>query len=396
MQPSHIHDFLQRFADDLHTEDEHRQFLDWFRGASVEKTEEVADRYELLLEKAASRENSRPQLAAAIERSLDEVDLRRKRTLPFYKKTWLRVAASILAVVCATGLYFALRSGPPYQRLAQKPSIVPAIDILPGGNKAILVKSDGSQVVLEDSTNQTIMEANGQKIANKKGSLSYRQSEGTDHVVFNSVKVPRKGKYQVVLADGTNVWLNAESSLTYPSAFVDAQRKVELTGEAYFEVARDPARPFHVVHKDLDVEVLGTNFNINSYEDEKTTKVTLLQGSVRVLSLPSAASATVQLKPGQQAQYHPDGRLTVSEDADLEETMAWKNGRFQFKDTDLKSIMRQLMRWYDIEVAYEGNIEDRFFTADISRSKNLSSVLKILELSNIHCTMEGKKLILRP
>lgn len=408
MQPQHIHDFLQRFADDAYTEEEHWQFLDWLRSASLEDVQGIADRYQSLIEKKAPQETSRQGLVADIEAALDgvdskleRVDLKKTKSLPLYRRTWFRAAAAILVIVSASGLYFVLRQRGQNAAVVKKETKAPAGDILPGNNKAVLVRSDGSELVLGDGNNQviqTITEKNGQEIANKNGLLSYVESPAKTNAVspvYNTVRVPRKGQYQLVLADGTNVWLNAESSLTYPTVFTGDQRRVEVTGEAYFEVAKHPGKPFHVIYKNLDVLVLGTHFNVNGYEDEKETKVTLLEGLVKVSSSLAPAKG-VQLKPGQQARLHQGGGLTVLADPDMEEVMAWKEGRFQFKDADLKSIMRQLMRWYDIEVEYKGNIEDRYFTADISRNKNLSAVLKILDLSNIHCTIEGKTLIVKP
>lgn len=398
MLPPHIHDFLQRYDGNTFTEEEHRQFLDWLRTASTGEVEEIADQYRSLIEEKAPLENtSYPGLATGIETALDEVDLNRTKRIPLYKRTWFRVAAAILAIVSVSGLYFVLTQKGQYPAVAKKETKAPAGDVLPGSNKAVLVKSDGSEVVLEDANNQTIREKNGQEIANKNGALSYNTVNPVpvDKIMYNTVRVPRKGQYQLVLADGTKVWLNAESSLTYPTAFNGNERIVEITGEGYFEVAKNAEKPFHVIHDKIDVQVLGTHFNVNSYTDEKEAKITLLEGAVAVSTSPSTGSE-VQLKPGQQARLGTNGKLRVLDDADIEEVMAWKEGRFQFKDADLKSIMRQLMRWYDIDVEYKGNIEDRFFTADISRNKNLSSVVKILELSNIHCTIEGRTLIVRP
>jgi transmembrane sensor len=408
MLPHHVHDFLQRYDGNTFTEEEHRQFLDWLRTASQREVEEIADRYQSLVATKAPQAASYPGLVTSIETALDRVDQERAKNgsryesiplkrIPLYKRTWFRMAAAVLAIVSASGLYLVLTQKGQYPVVVKKETKAPAKDVLPGSSKAILVKSDGSEVVLEDANNQTIREKNGQEIANKNGALSYNtvNPAPVDKIMYNTVRVPRKGQYQLVLADGTKVWLNAESSLTYPTAFNGPDRRVEVTGEAYFEVAKNAEKPFHVLHDKIDVQVLGTHFNVNSYADEKEAKITLLEGSVAVSTSPSTGSE-VQLKPGQQARLGTNGKLRVLNDADLEEVMAWKDGRFQFRDADLKSIMRQLMRWYDVDVEYKGNMEDRFFTADISRSKNLSAVVKILELSNIHCTIEGNTLIVRP
>ncbi len=208
------------------------------------------------------------------------------------------------------------------------------------------------------------------------------------------MSTPRGGQYSLILPDGSKVWLNAISSIRYPTAFKNSERNVEITGEAYFEVAKDPLHPFKVSvrsalsKENTEVEVLGTHFNINAYSDEPLTNTTLLEGSVKV----TRAAGSVMIKPGQQAQISNDGIINLVPDVNIAEVMAWKDGHFIFRDTDLKTIMRQIMRWYDVEVKYEGNVPPRYFTADISRNKTLSGVLKILELSNIHFKLEGRTL----
>jgi ferric-dicitrate binding protein FerR (iron transport regulator) len=208
------------------------------------------------------------------------------------------------------------------------------------------------------------------------------------------MRVPRGRQYQVILPDGSHVWLNAASSIRYPTAFTGKDRSVDITGEAYFEVARDPARPFRVKVAGTQVDVLGTHFNIMAYEEENAISTTLLEGAVKV----SRAGASHLLQPGQEARMLKDARgIEVLDDAPLSETIAWKNGFFFFHNaSSLQVVMRQIARWYDVTVAYEGTPHAMEFGGKISRHSNLSEVLKILEISKVHFRIENQKIIVMP
>lgn len=256
-------------------------------------------------------------------------------------------------------------------------------DVMPGGDRAMLTLANGKQIIL-DSAQGKIVQLDNLEVTNKAGRLDYEGQ--SNKVEYHTLSTPRGGKYKLVLPDGTDVWLNAESSITFPTAFTGKGREVAITGEAYFEVVHNAKQPFQVKVNDMVVEVLGTHFNINSYKDESSIKTTLLEGSVKIKR---GDGKTVLLAPGQQAQA---GRVTgESIDVtapDTEQVMAWKNGRFYYNNADLKTIMRQIMRWYNVEVEYSGKVPVRYFTADISRDNNLSAILKVLELSNIHFRLE--------
>ncbi|WP_448634930.1 FecR family protein [Pedobacter panaciterrae] len=213
--------------------------------------------------------------------------------------------------------------------------------------------------------------------------------------LFNTIETPNGGKYQVNLPDGTRVWLNAASLLRYPTKFSGSKRVVELTGEGYFEVAKLPGKiPFIVKSEGQEVEVLGTHFNINSYEDEGPIKTTLLEGSVRVIRSKSSWNApdnNVLLRPGEQSELG-EQKINVKE-VNTESILAWKDGDFVFDGDDLKSIMRKVARWYDVEVIYKGEFDDVKFGGLISRSKNISSVLGIMESTGkIHFVIEGNRI----
>ncbi|MDB5087420.1 MAG: FecR family protein, partial [Mucilaginibacter sp.] len=210
--------------------------------------------------------------------------------------------------------------------------------------------------------------------------------------LYNTVSTPRGGHYQVILPDGSQVWLNAASSIRFPTAFTDKERKVEISGEAYFEVAKNKALPFVVKVNSSEVRVFGTHFNVMAYTDEAAIKTTLLEGSVQF----SNGSASCMLKPGEQSELTKSGQVKVISGVDVDNAIAWKNNMFDFENTDIESVMRQLSRWYDVDVVYNKKVNDRFF-AEIPSSSKLSEVLKALELTGkVNFDIQGRKIIINP
>lgn len=268
-------------------------------------------------------------------------------------------------------------------------------DILPGSDKAILTFDDGSQVVLDNSKNGSLGKQGQADIRKPQtGKLIYESAQVTNaRPMFNTITTPKGGQYNVVLSDGTKVWLNAASSLRFPTVFTGTERKVEMSGEVYFEVAKNAKMPFKVISQGQEVEVLGTHFNVMAYQNEKAIKTTLLEGSVKV----SRNERSAILQPGQQAKVGINNNVfrTLS-DVNLEEELAWKNGFFQFNDASLEQVMRQIERWYDVEVEYIGKIPDEHFTGKLQRNTNLSNVLKILSMSEVEFKIEGKRIIITP
>ena len=322
--------------------------------------------------------------------------------IPIKKMRWLRVAAAV-TILISMGAFFINRitKGKAKNEIANiEPAQKLGNDVLPGGNKAILTLSNGSQIVLDSAANGILAQQGNTKVIKlANGQLNYKNAGNHAHeVLYNTMSTPRGGQYNLLLPDGSRVWLNAVSSIRFPTDFIGKERTVEITGEAYFEIAKDRSHPFRVivnpgsVNRGLELTVLGTHFNVNAYSDEPTIKTTLLEGSVRVMK--GASSAII--KPGQQTQVDGNGEIKVIQEANVAEAVAWKDGRFEFNDTHLTAIMRQLMRWYNVDVEYHGNIPDRYFTADISRNKTLSGILKIFELSDIDFKLDGKKLIVTP
>ncbi|TDX01600.1 FecR family protein [Dinghuibacter silviterrae] len=310
--------------------------------------------------------------------------------LPRTRPLWAVVTgiAAALALVIVTASVWSHRA-PEKPVLAAVPAHhpAPAPVIQPGGNKAILTLSNGEQVVLDNEHRGSVVNQGGVNVVKTgDGSLAYHPSSLPAAPVFNMVSTPRGGQYEVTLPDGSRVWLNAASSLRFPTAFVGATREVEVTGEAYFEVTKDPKRPFTVKTPGLDVDVLGTDFNINTYSDESVSRATLLNGSIRVKGR--------VLQPREQAVVsHTDGGLKVIPGVDEEETVAWKNGNLQFNDADIPTILRQVARWYDVDIVYEGKVPQEHFTGRVSRDTDLSGVLHIFALSQIHFRIEGRKIV---
>jgi ferric-dicitrate binding protein FerR (iron transport regulator) len=266
--------------------------------------------------------------------------------------------------------------------------------VAPGGNRAVLTLSDGTQIPLDSAGNGVLAQQGNTRITKlSNGQLAYNGSGTSEsQVLYNTMSTPLGGQYKLILPDGTTVWLNAGSSISYPTAFSGAERSVSITGEAYFDVAKNEKMPFRVKAGNTTIEVLGTAFNINAYKDEASINTTLLTGAVRV----SALQQVQTLKPGQQARVSA-GAMQVVNHVDINEVMAWKKGFFSFTDADLPTVMRQLSRWYNVQVTYEGDIPQRLFTGEIGRDLTLAQVLKGLTKTRIKYRIEnGNRIIIQP
>ncbi|HEY8916861.1 MAG TPA: FecR domain-containing protein, partial [Chitinophaga sp.] len=253
-----------------------------------------------------------------------------------------------------------------------------------------LTLADGSSITLDDAANGTLASQGNTRVIKLNGKLSYNAADNSQPLGYNTIATPRGGQYQVELPDGSLVWLNAASSLRFPTAFTGKDRRVEIVGEAYFEIAKNAAMPFFVKVKNAEVQVLGTHFNIMAYDEEEIVRTTLLQGSVRFVS----GSSNQLLAPGQQSQMERNGQVKIENSVDLSEVMAWKNGIFHFKSEDITTVMRQLSRWYDIDIVYQENEVNDRFNADIPRDTKLTDVLRVLELTgSVKFKTEGRKVI---
>jgi transmembrane sensor len=341
----------------------------------------------------------------------------RYRSINDRKKFFLRfsVGAAVFIALISAGIYLtAIGSQKPKKETVKTDNTSKKYknDILPGGDKAILTLADGSEIVLDDAEKGTLTRQGNTKIIKlKSGQLAYSQQSAVSRqqltVQYNIIATPRGGQYQIILPDGSKVWLNAASSLRFATAFIGKERIVELTGEAYFEVesltsptgGEQKKLPF-IVHINsplgaggMRIEVRGTHFNVMAYDDESALETTLLEGSVKIIK----GSSTNFLKPGEQARVDKKtDEIKTIKGADVDEAVAWKNGLFQFNSADIQTIMRQVARWYDVEINYEEKIPLPEFTGKISRNTNASAVLDMLEYAGIHFKIDGKKIIVTP
>jgi ferric-dicitrate binding protein FerR (iron transport regulator) len=299
-------------------------------------------------------------------------------------KTWFSAAAAII-IILSTGVYFWYRGSSHHPGIATRQ----AQSIPPGRQGAILTLANGRQLTLDSLPNGVVAEQNGSRAAVVDGQLAYQSvAPAATTATYNTITTPRGRQYQVTLPDGTKVWLNAASRITFPTAFGGTGRKVEISGEAYFEVARDAGRPFKVSAGGADIEVLGTSFNINAYDDERAIKATLLDGSVKV----SGARSEVLLKPGQQAVINE--QLQVNGDINIEQVLAWKNGLFYFNSTGIATVMQQLSRWYDIDVRYEGKVPDIKVSGKMDKGLNLNEILEFLTKMEVKYRLLGRTVVI--
>ena len=327
-------------------------------------------------------------LKACLRQKIDtKINRAEKQVSPLYERRSFQVAASILLFLMI-GLFIT-------NKLKKEPAKFQAenYDLAPGSNKATLILADGSKIDLAAEKNGTLKTQPGSQVIKQNEQLTYSTARGKTvaEVTYNTLTTPRGGQYEVTLADGTKVWLNAASSLKFPTAFTGSERVVELTGEAYFEVAHNSKQPFKVKTANQIVQDIGTQFNVNSYADEDAAATTLVEGSVIIFD----AGRQTMIKPGQQYLLKANGVPAVRNDVDIDEVTAWKNGLFQFNNADIKTIMRQISRWYNVDVEYSGQVPASTYHGRISRNSNASAVLKILELSGIDFTIERGKIIVK-
>jgi transmembrane sensor len=308
---------------------------------------------------------------------------------------YVAVAAVLLFVVAGLWLIVGRRDKTS-DHVQQAQTGHPVRDVeAPKVTKAMITLADGRTVALDSVTSGMLAtQGNVSVVRNAAGDISYTgslsQTEG--NILYNTLYNPRGSKViHITLGDGSRVWLNAESSLRYPVAFAGNERRVAVTGEAYFEVARHTGKKFYVDASGVTTEVLGTHFNVHAYADEKDISVTLLEGKIKTAGHGQSAI----LKPGQQVVATGNGQLAIRNEVDVDAVMAWKNGMFSFKSTDIKTIMLQIERWYDVEVSYEGEVPHETITGDVPRNVNVSEVMKMLEYAGLHFQIEGKKVVVK-
>lgn len=307
-------------------------------------------------------------------------------------KNWTSAAAVI--IIC-TGLFIWSR----YSNRSMKSGEAREVakkgvkDISPGYARAKLQMGNGTIIDLDSLQSGSLKDTDGTEISKNNDRLIYSNGgKYGDNVIFNTLTTPRGGEYQVVLPDGSKVWLNAASSLRFPLKFTENFRTVYLTGEAYFEVTKDPHKPFHVqISNGLSIEVLGTQFNVMDYDDEAAVKATLLEGRVKM----SYTDKAFDIIPDEQVVFNRISKAMSVKKADVDKEIAWKTGHFEFSEDDLPSVLRQFSRWYDVEVAYSGEMTDKHYTGSVSRRLTLLQALEILRLAGIQYSIENNKLLIK-
>jgi ferric-dicitrate binding protein FerR (iron transport regulator) len=303
-------------------------------------------------------------------------------------RLWPRIAAAAsILLFLSVGTYFYFKPNTPQEALAKQQ------DILPGHNQATLTLANGKKIILTRGLVGKLAQQGQSAIqANGTNGITYiaANTNSSTVIIYNTLATTKgeQSPYPLILADGTKVWLNAESSITFPTAFTGNERLVKVKGEAYFEVAHNAKQPFRVTVKNQTIEDIGTQFNVNAYDDEPTMKTTLVEGSV------SINSKTI-LKPGQEASVDKQAGIQVAT-ANVAIATAWKDGLFSFKKASIQTVMRQIARWYDVEVKYEGELPKKTLTGDIYRSVNASEALQILQYANVKFRIENKTIIVTP
>ena len=374
---------MEKYAAGTIQPEDEQMLYEWLESATPAEFQELLDVAAVPPALKAYRTPSAANVAD-LRRRLTETAVPAKR----FSLPWRRMAAAaVFAALLGSGIWLLT------QRSYKAPvPLAETASVTPGGNKATLTLGDGTVISLDDAREGALTNQGSTRIIKLPGGkVAYNGHEPQAHEVYNTITTPKGGQYQIQLPDGTAVWLNAASSLRFPSAFGNGERLVELKGEGYFEVARDVQKPFRVQVRNAKVEVLGTRFNVNAYEEENAARTTLLQGAVKVVR----GAESVLLRPGQQAGFSEGAPLTVRE-ADTEQAVAWKNGYFQFDGTSLPVLARQIGRWYNVEVQFTGNIPEREFAGRIAREVSLQAVVDALKASGVNCRINGRTLEILP
>lgn len=389
--PNHIKLLIEKVLAGTATVTEQCQVNDWYRQFSDDEV--TIESIRLQTEQQVNN-RIKQRLSLTIDTSTFTEKSQKNR-----KIFRLAAAAAVIAIL-GFGTYFIAFKNTAQQKvivLKAAPAAQQPQDLVPGGNKAVLTLANGATIILDSAANGLLTQQGNMQVKKlSNGLLAYvingKEITENDEAFYNTISTPRGGQYQVTLSDGSKVWLNAASSIRFPVMFTGNERKVQVTGEVYMEIAKNAAKPFKVITNNCTVEVLGTHFNINAYDDEAAVKTTLLEGRVKVYSKQDKAEART-ISPGQQVTINSAGRLAVKNNADIEEAVAWKNGLFYFSGADIKTILRQISRWYDADVEFRGT-GGLQFTGQLTRNENVSKVFEKLALTGeVSFTIEGKKII---
>lgn len=372
---------LQQHLNDAATIEEKEELMTFIR--QHPQHEETAERLQAMIDTVQTPVWDGLRLDELVNNVINTGKTSRSKIYSIAKWGW----AAAVVLLLGTGAYWWMAANKRPQDLiaGQK------LEKKPGSTGAILTLADGSQVVLDSLGNGIIATQNGTNLLLQDGGLSYQPAgKTTAGISYNTMTTPKGRQFQLALPDGTKAWLNAASSITYPTSFNGKERLVKITGEVYLEVAENEQMPFRVnVNGRAEIAVLGTHFNVNAYADEASINTTLLEGAVKVSA---RAAAPFLLQPGQQAQIVQGGTMRVVNNADINKIMAWKNGLFNFQGLTLGEVLRQIGRWYDIEISYNGDISHLKFWGEMYRNVNLSDVLDMLKDMGVKYQWDGKKL----
>jgi transmembrane sensor len=405
MQSQRIHYLLDRYIKGLLTGEDEQELAKLLQDPAQESFFE-AELVRLLeaeamgiagqgeMTEAAAGQTWEPVLQRVL--SVDKTDEARVRRIGYLFRRWSVAAILLLLLGGGALLFLHSRDARPVVTVATKPTAPP---IQPGANKAILTLANGQQIILNNVQKGTIgQQGNIRVVKLDSGQLAYASptvESPADQLakgpLYNTITTPRGGQYQVTLADGTKVWLNAESSIRFPTAFAGKNREVELTGEAYFEVKADKSKPFLVKAGQTETRVLGTNFNIMAYSDEGAVKTTLLDGAVSM----ALGTRSALLQPGEQGQYDAGRGNMTTRMVNTRAVVAWKDGYYFFDRTPVQNVMRQIARWYDVTIVYQGVAPKDEIVGKLPRTADVKDVLHIMELIGIHFKIEGKTIVVQ-
>ena len=377
MDSKEIQILVEKFIENSASSDEEDALMSWYRSANEQELE-------WLSEYAGERELTRLQMLTKINREIGHSQVRRL--------SWRWIAAASVLLILSTGGYFALYRDTQHVKIAK----VQTHDIAPGHNQATLTLANGQKIILTKRMSGNLAKQGNMLIQiNNHSALAYTGSAASDDspIQYNTMSTAKgeQSPFPLVLADGTKVWLNAQSSITFPTTFHGNERVVKIEGEAYFEVVHNSSKPFKVQANGQTIEDIGTHFNVNAYVDEPVIKTTLIEGSVRIIK----GTKTAIINPGQQAITRVGNNLITVENADSEDAIAWKSGLFSFRKSDIQAVMRQLSRWYNVDIIYEGQIPHRLFNGEIHRNLNASNVLKVLSFYKVNFRIDGQKIFVK-
>jgi ferric-dicitrate binding protein FerR (iron transport regulator) len=383
LDPHEVNRLAKKYFDGLATEEEKKFLHDWYDHVNDGETE-------LVITGEAKTNDAFGQEMLAELRQMIANHEQTDNGAKVHRINWYRITAAAAVIIAIGTISFFSLHTKTTKTIATVAQTENHEVSAPQAARAVITLANGSNIYLDSAAQGSLAtQGNSRLVKLSDRQVAYVGGTNTREMIYNVLTVPRGSRVvSLTLSDGTNVWLNAESSLRYPVVFNGNDRTVEITGEAYFEVAKDPAKKFFVKSAALTTEVLGTHFNVNTYEDEASMKVTLLEGSIRVSAKDNVHA--VQLKPGEQAEVSGPSDIRVHENVDIEEVMAWKNEYFMMKATSLASLMRQMARWYDVEIVIKGSLTDKKFGGAISRNVNLSTMLEALKQNGVNSQINGR------